>query len=213
MRLGVICCEIMKPELEKVIAEDPSIEIEHLEYLNFGLHVYPQDLRKTVTEKVASLKGQVDAVFLGYGFCQSLEGIEELFDVPVILPQVEDCIALLLGPRNYANQRAKCAGTWFMTPGWCEQGVNAVIRELRLDTVRNLNKSPMDMCKRLFKSYKRALVIETGAGDPALHEQQAEDFAGNFDLKVEKVPGTTELLQENLAKARKAALFSKSEVT
>jgi hypothetical protein len=85
-------------------------------------------------------------VFLGYGYCQSLKGFDEEFDFPVILPQVDDCIALLLTPERYAEEIKKEVGTWFMTPGWAEVGAEMVIKELHLAgrsiTARNRSTWP-----------------------------------------------------------------------
>jgi hypothetical protein len=157
-------------------------------------------------EKVAALEGQVGAVLLGYGRCQALGGIEAQVALPVVLPAADDCIGVLLGPKEYQAQLAKCAGTWFMTPGWCKEGVDALTREQRfsprfLTKMARLKKTPLDIWKRMLRDYKRVLLIETGVGDPAEHEQQAQDFANVFGLAVEAVPGNLGMLRESLVRA------------
>ena len=72
MRIGIIACDIWKREIDAVVGDDPSIV--HKEYLEFALHVDSAKLKATVIEKVNSLEGKVDAVFLGYATCQSLKG-------------------------------------------------------------------------------------------------------------------------------------------
>src|SRR5512140_886622 len=116
MKIGVVACSIMRRELDRVLKN--VTEVTTVVYLDVALHVYPSKMKEAIREQIQLLREGVDAVFLGYGFCQSLKGIESEFDIPVVLPQVDDCIALLLTPERYAVERSKEAGTWFMTPGW-----------------------------------------------------------------------------------------------
>ena len=89
-------------------------------------------MKDTILDRINEMKERVDVIFLGYGYCHSLKGIEEEVDIPVFLPQYDDCIAMLLGPERYAAEVKKEAGTWFMTPGWAEISAEMVIKELRL---------------------------------------------------------------------------------
>ncbi len=204
MKVACVCCDIMKLEMEKVLAENPDLEVTSLEFFDFGLHVYPDDLLDEVTKRVEQIQqeGEAEAVFLGYGYCNALKGIEQKVDIPVVLPPVEDCIALFLGPRRYAEERIKCAGTWFMTPGWCIEGLQGVIKELHLDSVPNSKYTPLDFARLMFKNYKRTLFIDDGVGDLAEHQRQAEEFAGLLDLEVERTEGTLDILREEIARLR-----------
>ncbi len=204
MKVACVCCDIMKQEMEIVLAENPDLEVTSLDFFDFGLHVYPDDLQTEVTKRVEEIQkeGEAEAVFLGYGYCNALQGIEQQVDIPVVLPPVEDCIALFLGPRRYAEERIKCAGTWFMTSGWCIEGLDGVIKELHLDSVPNSKYTPLDFARLMFKNYKRTLFIDDGAGDVAEHRRQAEEFAELLDLEVEYTEGTLDLLREQFARLR-----------
>ncbi len=204
MKIAILSCDIMKQELEQVLDENPDFEVTSLEFLDFGLHCYPDDLLAKITERIEAIqsKGDADAVLLGYGFCQALNGIEKKFDIPVVLPQVEDCIALFLGPHRYTEERIKCAGTWFMTPGWCIEGLQGVINELHLDSAPNSKYTPLDFARMMFKNYKRTLFVDDGVGDQEEHRQQADDFAGLLDLEVERTKGTLDLLREEFDRLR-----------
>jgi hypothetical protein len=204
MKIACLCCDIMKQEMEKVLGENPDIEVNSIEYLDFGLHIYPDDLLAEIVGRVEEIQrqGGVDAVFLGYGYCHALKGVEQKVDIPVVLPPVEDCIALFLGPHRYAKERRKCAGTWFMTPGWCIEGLQGVIRELHLDSVPNSAYTPLDFARMMFKNYKRTLFIDDGVGDLAEHRQQAEEFAELLDLELECVEGSVDILREEFARLR-----------
>ena len=193
MSIGIVACSILRRELEKIIKDDP--DVTKVIYLDAAIHVDPQKMKEAIKEQIASLQGEVDTVFLGYGFCQSLKGIEDEVDIPVILPQVDDCIALLLSPERYDEEKKQELGTWFMTPGWAEAGVDMVIKELRLERAIKLGKDPLTMARRLFTHYKRGLYIETGVGDET-DEAGAADFCDKLNLTLEKTGAEPYLLKE-----------------
>jgi len=83
MGIAIIGCAAIRNELEIVTAGDP--DVVHREYLEFGLHLEPEDLRRTIMEKLESLPPGADVVFLGYGHCQTLQGLPERTDVPVVM--------------------------------------------------------------------------------------------------------------------------------
>jgi hypothetical protein len=198
MKIGVVACNIMQRELEKLLADMP--EIEEVVWLDGALHVHPEKMKETIREEVNKLKGRVDLVFLGYGYCQSLKGLDQEFDFPVILPQVDDCIALLLTPERYADEIKKEVGTWFMTPGWAEIGAEMVIKELRLDRAAKYGKDPLDMARRLFTHYKRGLYISTGVGEEEHSLSKAREFCSDFNLSLECTSAEPTLLAAWLRK-------------
>jgi hypothetical protein len=192
MRVGIIACDILKRELEQILATRP--EVEELLYLDAALHVTPAKMKERLREEILKMKERVDVIFLGYGYCQSLKGLDEEFDFPVVLPQVDDCIALLLTPERYAEEIAKEVGTWFMTPGWAEVGAEMVIRELHLDRARKYGKDPLDMARRLFTHYRRGLFIDTGVGGRQESIANALDFCADFNLTLEETSAEPGLL-------------------
>ncbi len=200
MRLGVIACSILKAELDLVMENAP--EIVEVIYLDAALHVTPQKMLERLLEEITAMAPRVDAVFLGYGYCQSLRGIEEKFDFPVILPQVDDCISLLLTPKRYAEEVCKEVGTWFMTPGWAEVGAQMVIKELKLERVARYGRDPMEMARRLFTHYCRGIFIDTGVKGREAYMEKARAFCKDFNLRLETTTADTSLLADWLEKAR-----------
>ncbi len=194
MKLGVVACRVLEKELRKVVGAGAAPH--PIEFVEFALHCRPCRLRQVVIDKVNGLEGQVDAVFLGFGTCQSLEGIENEVRLPVVLPPADDCVALLLGPERYWEELMRVAGTWFMTPGWCEEGVAGLVRALELERARRVGREPIELARLLFRSYSRVLFVDTGVGDRAQHEAQARDFAATFGLAFEMTEGTLEYLHE-----------------
>jgi hypothetical protein len=203
VRLGVIACTALKPELERLLTPVP--EVSRVIYLEAALHNHPRNMRQRLKAEIRALAPLVDAVFLGYGFCRSLRGLERECDVPVILPQIDDCISLLLTPQRHAEEIRREAGTWFMPPGYAKVSAQMVIKALNLDRLARHGKDPMAMARRLFTHYRRGLFIDTGAGDRQALLAGARQFCEDFNLTLETTTADTRLLAAWLDKARAAA--------
>lgn len=203
LRIGVIACNIMRRELDNILSSTPGIE--KVIYLEEARHINPARLRETVIERIESIKGEVDAVFLGYGRCNSLDGIAEMFDIPVILPDADDCIAILLTPERYREELEKEAGTWFMTPGWAEAGVDMVMKELHMERFAELGVEPDEMTRELFAHYRRGLYIDTGVGQKDYFMQKAAESCEVFGVGLESTVSDSTILQDNMALCVKAA--------
>lgn len=203
MRIGVVACDIMKIELDKLLKEIPHIT--DVIYLEAALHCYPKKMKETIKENMMAIKDRVDVIFLGYGFCHSLKGIEDEIDIPVVMPQMDDCIQIFMTPQRYAAEIRKEVGTWFMSAGWAEIGAEMVIKENHLDRVVKYGKDPLEMAKRLFTHYRRGLYIDTGVGNDDYYISKANEFCGTFTLKLEKTEGTSAILEEHLEITKKIA--------
>ncbi|MBJ6726238.1 DUF1638 domain-containing protein [Geomesophilobacter sediminis] len=202
MRIGVVACRVLQRELEQILAEIPGVE--SVVYLEAALHVHPLKMKEAIREEVNAMKGKVDVVFLGYGYCQSLQGLDQEFDFPVVLPQVDDCIALLLTPERYAEEIKKEVGTWFMTPGWTKIGAEMVIKELKLERAAKYGKDPLEMARRLFTHYRRGLYVDTGVGNEE-DLVNAQKFCSDFTLTLETSTTRPTLLREWVDQALRVA--------
>jgi hypothetical protein len=203
VKIGIIACSIMKRELDRILQTMP--EIASVVYLEVGLHCFPQKMKEAIQEQIISIKDKVDVIFLGYGFCQSLKEIESEFDIPIVMPQMDNCIQILMTPQKYASEIRKEVGTWFMTPGWAEGGAEMVIKELHADRVIRYGKDPLEVVKRLFVHYRRVLDVDTGVGGNGAFIKKATEFCEIFNLKLDKTEGTTAILEQHLQTARETA--------
>lgn len=203
MRIGVVACDIMKRELDRALRGVP--EVGEVVYLQSALHVDPAKMKSTIKEQIESIRKDADVIFLGYGFCQSLKGIEEEFDIPIIFPQMDDCISILLTPERRDEEIEKAAGTWFMTPGWAEAGEEMVFKELHMERLKGLGIDPLELAKELFTAYRRGLYIDTGVGDNEYFIDRAKRFCGFFDLALEETVSSSTVLEETLRRCRSLA--------
>lgn len=206
MRIAVIACGTIRREIARLVESDP--DISEVIYLEAALHVHPERMRDAIIEQIDALEGRVDAVFLGYGHCGSLKGIEQYVRVPTVLPPYADCITFLLTPERYAAELEAEAGTWFMSPGWAEVGAHAVIKELDLDQAPEYGRDPMEMAKRLFRHYRRGLFFNTGLPEEKLGplREKAREFCEDFSLVFEETSVTgSPILREELERCKRLA--------
>ncbi|MBQ2762760.1 MAG: DUF1638 domain-containing protein [Candidatus Methanomethylophilaceae archaeon] len=202
MKLGIIACDILKPEIEHLTENDSDFVVR--EYLEFALHENPQRMREVIIETVNKYEGQLDAIFLGYAICQSLDGVINELKVPAVMLDGADCIDVLLTTKEYNNEKRKCAGTWFSSPGWALEGTNGLIKEMHLDSVEGVD--PQFFLDILFDSYERCLFIDTGIGNEEYYEQKSKEMADQLKLRHEcrkcGLEGLTSKIEETKELAR-----------
>jgi hypothetical protein len=165
--------------------------------LELGLHVWPKKLREALAGAAEEMAPRVDALLLGYGLCgNALEAPRELLShvgVPVFVPMnddhpVDDCVGLLIGGRErYYAEQCKVAGTFFITPGWSHHW-----RRL-LD--RQMGGMGVEMAKRLFEHYQRALLISNPVMSDQEMRESIEEFVDTFGLRIETCQGTLGTLE------------------
>lgn len=203
MRIGVIACAIMRRELTKALEKTSGVS--EVVFLPEGKHVRPLELRRAVTEQIEALKDRVDVIFLGYGHCNSLKGIGDNFDIPIIHPDAEDCIAILFTPERYAEEITREAGTWFMTPGWAELGPGMILNELDLEKYVSRGHDPEEMARELFSNYTRGLYIDTGVGDDDHFMARAKESCDLFGLRLERAVSRSTILDDCLTRTVETA--------
>ncbi len=201
MRLGLVACDILKNELEFLLKDDP--DFVEKKYLEFALHVDPENMKEVIVQEVNEMLPRVDAILLGYAVCSSLDGIESRFSKPVIKLPGADCIDALLGSEEYTNEKKICAGTWFNTPGWADAGTQGLIKELHLDCLEGYE--PEFFLDMLFGSYERVLYIDPGIGNSEEYERKS--FEMSKDLKLSHACRGCDLrqLEETIKKVKEAA--------
>ena len=202
LRLGIVACEVMKPEIEFLTKDDPDFVVR--EYLEFALHEYPQDMKAKIIETVNKYEGQLDAVFLGYAICNSLEGVTKLLMVPTVMLNGVDCIDAILTTSEYEKEKKICTGTWFMTPGWAEAGITGLIKEFHLDSVEGFE--PGFFLDMLFESYQRCLFIDDGIGSEDHYRKKSEEVARGLKLRLDCRKCNIGAIREAIVSTKRLAL-------
>ena len=205
MRIGVIACETFHRDLDYIIGEDT--DIIYKEYLEFGLHEWPENLKKAVIDKVNGLEGKVDAILLGYGICNSLKDVTKLMRVPTAQLVGDDCIGVMLTQEEYDRERKKCAGTMYHTPYFAEMNKEWFEKKLRMElpNYEELGISVDWFLEKMFEGYSRVLFIDDGLGGIEGSMELSRRFAADLKLKHECRNGTLAMLRDGLARTRELA--------
>ena len=116
-----IACKVFEHLIERYLPPDLAGKITFLDY---GLHEFPRNLKKTLQESI----DQVDTpslIVLGYGLCgNGLHGIRSGKHT-LLVPRTDDCIGILFGSYEaYRNQFDEAPGTYYLSKGWLESGSN-----------------------------------------------------------------------------------------
>ncbi len=202
MSLGVICCRVLEREVRAVIRDVPAVT--NLEVMEWGLHTRPELLLETLTERIRSLQDHVDAIMLGYGRCLALDRLPDDFRVPVFYPEGDDCIGVLLSQERYAQALQEEAGTWFLTPGWTEMGMEFIFHELQVNRLAEKGIDPLRVAHRMLKDYTRALFIDMNLGDQERLWKKAQEISEEFHLRLERTEGSLAGLKTALSRAVQA---------
>ncbi len=199
MSVGIICCRVLEKEIRAVIRGVPKVS--HLEVMEWGLHIQPDRLLDTVNQRIRSLEGRVDAVMLGYGRCQALDKLPSDFAVPVLRPEGEDCIGVLLGQHRYEEELKRKAGTWFLTPGWTELGMEFIFQQLQLENLAEKGLEPMKVAHRMLKDFTRSLFIDMRLENGPELWDKARAISKEFEMELESTDGSLERLIATLNRA------------
>ena len=191
----------MNPDRTKVIACATVIEemlpfmpdgMAH-EVLDFGLHLSPGTLREKLQEAVDASCNSFDTLLLGYGLCSMAVIGLKANGCTLVIPRVDDCIAIFLGSRQaYSEQSKKAPGTYYLTKGWIEVADTPFDEYERL--VEQYGQERADrIMKTMLKHYTRLVYIDTGRGDKEAYVEYARKTALQFNLRFEEIHGSNEL--------------------
>ena len=107
-RTKIIACATVIEEMFPLLPEGMTYEI-----LDFGLHLTPEKLRDKLQEKIDTASVEADTIILGYGLCaMAVVGLKAT-KCTLVVPRVDDCIAIFLGSyAAYKYQASQEPGTY-----------------------------------------------------------------------------------------------------
>ncbi len=192
MKVHVIACKVMEPEFSCIPNGDFSAT-----YLEQGLHRTPRKMPEAIREEVERLAAtDVEAIVLGYGLCSNgIVGVKAVKQ-PIIIPRIDDCIALFLGSyATYLKEFREQPGTYYLTKGWIEKAQSPL-----MTYEEYLKKYDEDTVKWLFneefKNYTRIALIDDGSYNPDLYYQHAVENAQLLKIKCEIIKGSLRFFEK-----------------
>ncbi|MHC4687605.1 MAG: DUF1638 domain-containing protein, partial [Planctomycetota bacterium] len=115
----IIACRVLQSMLEKLLPERLA---DRTVFMDYGLHRVPANMTRELQDTMDAIKDP-SLVVLGYGLCgNGLDGIVA-GKHRLLIPKVDDCIAILLGSRQaYIREFTAVPGTYYLSKGWLESG-------------------------------------------------------------------------------------------
>ncbi len=191
-RVKVIACATVMEELAPRMPPEMPRQV-----LDFGLHVRPGSLAEALQAAVDASPGH-DVVLLGYGRCSgAIIGLRATH-CPLVIPRVDDCIALFLGGRDaYEAQVRGEPGTYYLTKGWMEAGDSPFDQGDRLAARYGAERAAW-LIERMLRNYTRLAFIDTGPPDVERYRLRALDAAERYGLRFTEIKGSPTLIEKLL---------------
>jgi hypothetical protein len=190
-RRQVIACATVIEEMLPFLPEDVISDT-----LDFGLHLQPGALKKALQAKIEEASGQADVLLLGYGLCSMAVVGLHATTAHLVIPRVDDCIAIFLGSCTaYKEQAQKEPGTYYLTKGWIEVGDSPFSEYQRL--VEKFGEAKAERITRLMlRNYTRLGFINTGQYEIERYRDYARMTAEKFNLRFEELDGSPALVKK-----------------
>ena len=190
-RRRVIACATVIEEMLPLLPADVSHEV-----LDFGLHLHPNELKRVLQEKIDEASQNAEVLLLGYGLCSMAVVGLQARTAHLVIPRVDDCIAIFLGScAAYQAQTKKEPGTYYLTKGWIEVGDTPFEEHKRL--VEKYGEAKANRITGLMlKNYTRLGFINTGQYGIEHYRDYATKTAAQFNLRFEEIDGSPALVDK-----------------
>jgi hypothetical protein len=189
----VMACATVIEEMQPLLPEGIAYQV-----FDFGLHIDPAKLRRTLQQAIDAVNEQYDTIILGYGLCsQAIIGIRAN-GCRLVAPRVDDCIAIFLGSCTvYATQHRAEPGTYYLTKGWIEVG-DSPFSEYEQNVQRYGERRAKWIYRAMMGNYKRLALINTGQYELEKYREYTQRTAKQFGLRYEEIEGSDTLVKKML---------------
>ncbi len=185
----ILACEIMKSMLPDLL---PDGLVDQLTYFDYGLHRVPNKLTWTLQEAIDSIETP-SLIVLGYGLCgNGLNGIRARQHT-LLIPRVDDCIAILLGShKKYMQEFEAVPGTYYLSKGWLESGSHP-LKEYHEYVEKYGEKDAAWVMDQQYRHYDRLALVAHTPADIDKYRAQAEAVARyceQWGMRYEEILGS-----------------------
>ncbi|MEW5959712.1 MAG: DUF1638 domain-containing protein, partial [Chloroflexota bacterium] len=190
-RTKVVACATVIEEMLPLLPSGMQVEV-----LDFGLHLHPEKLRASLQATIDAAGATADTIILGYGLCSlAVVGLTAT-DCTLVVPRVDDCIAIFLGSAAaYKQQASREPGTYYLTKGWIEAG-DSPFEEYERLVERYGPERAERMIKLTLKNYTRLAFIDAGRYEQDRYREYTQRTAQQFGLRYEEIPGSDALIKK-----------------
>lgn len=185
----IIACKVLQDMLEAIL---PVHFADQIVFMDYGLHRFPQKLALAVQEKIHGLRDP-STILLGYGLCgNGLVGIEADRHT-LLVPRVDDCIAMLLGSyQDYMREFASEPGTYYLSKSWLESGSHP-LKEYE-EYCEKYGREDADwIMDQQYRNYRRLVLVAHNQADIKKYRPQAHavgQYCARWGMRYEEILGS-----------------------
>jgi hypothetical protein len=200
----VVSCQVLQDLLTDLL---PDGLAQQVTFMDYGLHRVPGKMAGTLQEVLEGL-GQPSLVVLGYGLCGT--GLKGLKSGPhtLLVPRVDDCIALLLGSYHaYMREFQAVPGTYYLSKGWLESGSHP-LKEYNEYVPRYGEKEAMWLMDQQYQHYERLVLVAHNEVDLDAYRPQAQEvsrFCERWAMRYEEMLGSDRYIRRLIELAEQLA--------
>jgi hypothetical protein len=194
MPVAVIACQVLQHMLEDLLPGDWAGEAVFLEY---GWHRVPAKMTEELQQVIDAIE-EPSLVVLGYGLCgNGLDGIRAGKHT-LLVPRVDDCIALLLGSRQaYLREFSAVPGTYYLSKGWLESGSHP-LSEYQEYAEKYGQEDALWILDQQYQHYKRVALVapsQAGLDENRAGAREVARFCERWDMVYEEILGSEDYVR------------------
>jgi hypothetical protein len=176
-RIVLLSCQVLEDLLVDLM---PDGLVDDVKYMDYGLHRVPTSMTPALQEVLDALE-EPSLVVLGYGLCgNGIRGLQAGSHT-LLVPRVDDCIAILIGSRSaYMREFEKQPGTYWLSKGWLESGSHP-LKEYEEYVPRWGEDQAMWIMDQQYQHYKRLVLVAHSQQDLDAYRAEARKVAGFCD--------------------------------
>lgn len=192
-RTKVIACAVVIEEMLPLMP--PNMEYE---VLDLSLHFSPAALKSALQNAVNASAAGTDNILLGYGLCSKAVVGLKAEGCTLVMPRVDDCIAIFLGSQAaYKQQLYSVPGTYYLTKGWMKEACTP-FGEYDILVERYGEEKARWLLNQILKHFTRLAFINTGPYKLEDCMARAQCTAERFGLQYEEIQGSDTLIKKML---------------
>ena len=185
----IIACQVMESMLEDLIPPGLAREVS---YMDYGLHRFPNKMTLTLQDAIDTVE-EPSLIVLGYGLCgNGLQGIKARQHT-LLIPRVDDCIAVLLGSRQrYHQEFDKTPGTYYLSKGWLESGSHP-LSEYEEYVEKYGQEDAAWVMDQQYQHYERLALVTHNEEDMVRYRPEAQEVAAyceRWGMRYEEILGS-----------------------
>ena len=185
----IIACKVLQSMLEQLLPERLA---DRTVFMDYGLHRVPANLTRELQDTMDAIKDP-SLVVLGYGLCgNGLDGIVAGKHT-LLIPKVDDCIAILLGSRQaYIREFTAVPGTYYLSKGWLESGSHP-LKEYEKYAQKYGAEEAAWIMDQQYRNYERLVLVAHSQSDLEKYRPQSLDVARyceQWGMRYEEILGS-----------------------